>query len=62
MGGLHRAKSIQSKCLKRSFFQTSTGGAGSPSDIPMNKEYAYRATFYGYMGVLAILLYLALHG
>jgi len=28
----------------------------------MSKEYAYRATFYGYMGVLAILLYLALHG
>jgi hypothetical protein len=26
------------------------------------KEYAYRATFYGYMGVLAILLYLALNG
>jgi hypothetical protein len=28
----------------------------------MSKEYAYRATFYGYIGVLAILLYLALHG
>jgi hypothetical protein len=26
------------------------------------KQYAYRATFYGYIGVLAILLYLALHG
>jgi len=25
-------------------------------------DYAYRATFYGYIGVLAILLYLALHG
>jgi len=25
-------------------------------------QYAYRATFYGYIGVLAILLYLALHG
>jgi len=26
------------------------------------KDYAYRATFYGYLGLLAILLYLALYG
>jgi hypothetical protein len=26
------------------------------------KQYAYRATFYGYIGVLALLLYLALYG
>jgi hypothetical protein len=26
------------------------------------KQYAYRATFYGYIGVLTILLYLALNG
>lgn len=25
-------------------------------------DYAYRATFYGYIGVLAILLYLAVYG
>ena len=62
MGGLHRTESIQSKCLKRSFFQTSTGGAGSPSDILMSNDYAYRATFWGYVGVFAILLYLALYG
>ena len=28
----------------------------------MSEKYAYRATFYGYLGVLAILLYLALYG
>ena len=28
----------------------------------MSKDYAYRATFYGYIGVLAILLYLAVYG
>ncbi len=27
-----------------------------------DKDYAYRATFYGYVGVLALLLYLALYG
>ena len=26
------------------------------------KEYAYRATFYGYIGILALLLYLAVYG
>lgn len=25
-------------------------------------DYAYRATFYGYVGILALLLYLALYG
>jgi len=25
-------------------------------------DYAYRATFYGYVGILAMLLYLALYG
>jgi len=28
----------------------------------MKSDYAYRATFYGYVGVLALLLYLALYG
>ena len=27
-----------------------------------NNDYAYRATFWGYIGVFAILLYLALYG
>ena len=28
----------------------------------MSKDYAYRATFYGYLGILAILLYLCVYG
>ncbi len=28
----------------------------------MSKDYAYRATFWGYVGVFAILLYLAVNG